>query len=366
MNKSTGIKKKYFRYILLVGAISILFALYAVLRFGSDPEEIKRSPPPYPPSPVIATIDFDLSSLRREAPGSDIWTTTWADDGNLYTSWGDGGGFGGTNRIGRVSMGVARIEGDAEHWKGSNIWGGSNPESDEKPFPGKAVGMLSVDGDLYMSVSKQDVWTVGKMAKSTNKGRRWISGGWDFELQTNFIDFGKNFEWARDHFVYSYGNLDSQNLFLMRVPKDKIMTREAYEFTAGLNADGEPIWTGDPKKRKSVFTDQNGVGWGVRVVYNKAIGRYLLSVFHGSENGDGSWGIFDAPEPWGPWTTVAYYTNWIDKKPKFCFQFPSKWISPDGKTLWMIFSGVDIYDSVNVLKAALRLKTAAESSDLKK
>jgi hypothetical protein len=112
-------------------------------------------------------------------------------------------------------------------------------------------------------------------------------------------------------------------------------------------------------RRKPVFTDPNGIGWGVRTVYNSGIGRYLLTVFHGpiSEDGDGSWGIFDAPEPWGPWTTVAYYTNWIDAKPKFSFEFPSKWISSDGKTLWMIFSGTGVYDSFNLVKATLTLRT---------
>jgi hypothetical protein len=98
----------------------------------------------------------------------------------------------------------------------------------------------------------------------------------------------------------------------------------------------------------------------MRVVYNKGIGRYLLTAFHESRGEDGSWGIFDAPNPWGPWTTVAYYTNWIDTTPKFCFQFPSKWISPDGKTLWMIFSGTGVYDSFNIVKATLKLKTPAE------
>jgi len=45
------------------------------------------------------------------AEGSDMWPITWAADGNLYTCYGDGGGFGGTDTLGRVSFGVARVEG---------------------------------------------------------------------------------------------------------------------------------------------------------------------------------------------------------------------------------------------------------------
>src|SRR5687767_11439891 len=84
--------------------------------------------PPYPPSPVIARAEFDFSTHRRLAPGSDNWPTTWADDGHLYSAWGDGGGFGGTNSKGRVLLGVARIEGDASNYTGKNVWGGFEPE----------------------------------------------------------------------------------------------------------------------------------------------------------------------------------------------------------------------------------------------
>ncbi|MGH7797418.1 MAG: DUF4185 domain-containing protein [Candidatus Binatia bacterium] len=301
--------------------------------------------------------------MKRAAPGSDIWTVTWAGDGHLYTSWGDGGGFGGGDWIGRVSMGVARIEGNPESWKGVNIWGGLNPESQEKPFAGKAQGMLSLDGVLYMSVSKQGVWNVSKIARSTDYGRTWTSGGWDFEspfANPAFLNFGKDYERSRDRYVYSYARdlTNPTNVILARVSKGQIMDRQAYEFFAGMDAEARPVWVSDVAKRQPVLSDPNGIGWGVRVVYNPGIKRYLLSVFHGPvpEHGDGSWGIFDAPEPWGPWTTVAYYRNWIDATPKFGFEFPAKWISDDGKALWMVFSGTGIYDSFNLVKGTLTLQ----------
>ena len=56
---------------------------------------------PYSKSEVIKGINFDWSFHIRLAPGSDNWPVTWADDGNQYVVWGDGGGFGGTNGIGR-------------------------------------------------------------------------------------------------------------------------------------------------------------------------------------------------------------------------------------------------------------------------
>jgi hypothetical protein len=340
------------------------FVFCLVLRSGTASADLKKLPAPFPPSPVIERIDFELGSLKRAAPGSDLWVTTWADDGNLYTSWGDGGGFGGGDWIGRVSMGVARIEGGPENWKATNVWGGANPESKERPFPGKAAGILSVGSVLYMSVAKQDIWSVAKIATSTDRGRTWRPGGWHFDApfaQPAFLNFGRDYAGARDGYVYSYARDETNptQLILARVSTAKIMDRAAYEFFAGIDAQRRPVWVSDVAKRQPVFTDANGIGWGVRVVYNPGINRYLLTVFHGSvsEHGDGSWGIFDAAEPWGPWTTVAYYGNWIDATPKFGFEFPSKWISEDGQTLWLVFSGTGAYDSFNLVKAELTLRS---------
>lgn len=49
---------------------------------------------PYPPGPVIREVVWDFNGLIRVAPGSDLWPATWGRDGHVYTSWGDGGGFG--------------------------------------------------------------------------------------------------------------------------------------------------------------------------------------------------------------------------------------------------------------------------------
>ena len=73
---------------------------------------VQAQNPPYPKSEVIKDIKFNWTSHNRLASGSDNWPVTWADDDKQYLVWGDGGGFGGTNSIGRSSIGVARIEGN--------------------------------------------------------------------------------------------------------------------------------------------------------------------------------------------------------------------------------------------------------------
>jgi hypothetical protein len=89
------------------------------------------------------------------------------------------------------------------------------------------------------------------------------------------------------------------------------------------------------------------------VVYNAALRRYLLVqplANAASRDGagkldvrfSGGLAIYDAPEPWGPWTTV-YFTEQWDVGPGDTASFPTKWMSADGKTLHLIFSGDDYF-----------------------
>src|SRR3954471_781865 len=80
----------------------------------------------YPPSERLGNIEWHWETHRTSAPGSDLWPVTWASDNNLYTAWGDGGGFGGTDRDGRVALGFGRIAGAAEEFKGINVNGGKH------------------------------------------------------------------------------------------------------------------------------------------------------------------------------------------------------------------------------------------------
>jgi hypothetical protein len=63
----------------------------------------------------------------------------------------------------------------------------------------------------------------------------------------------------------------------------------------------------------------------------------------------GGFAVYDAPEPWGPWTTVFYTELW-DCGPGETGCFPTKWMSEDGKTVWLVFSGDDY---LSVRQAAL-------------
>src|SRR5688572_848838 len=76
---------------------------------------------PYPPSPVIARIDWaPTNTIIRAARDGDNFPLTWADDDALYTTWGDGTGF--IPKVEKkLSLGFALITGFPPDFTGTNI-----------------------------------------------------------------------------------------------------------------------------------------------------------------------------------------------------------------------------------------------------
>ena len=113
----------------------------------------------------------------------------------------------------------------------------------------------------------------------------------------------------------------------------------------GLDGSGQPTWTKDIRRRGAVF-ENPGQCYRGGVTYNAGLKRYLwCQVLPTSKHAQGprfqgGFGVYDAPEPWGPWTTVYYTQEW-DVGPGETSSFPAKWISPDGKTCHLLFSGDD-------------------------
>jgi hypothetical protein len=111
------------------------------------------SPAPTPTGPTgpskITGVTFDWTSYGTMALGSDNWPTTWSNDDNQYSMWGDGDGFGGAG--GKTSFGVARIEGNSGNgnYRGVNRYGGVRSECPE----------------LYAQASNSSWW-------------RWNNTGW--------------------------------------------------------------------------------------------------------------------------------------------------------------------------------------------
>jgi hypothetical protein len=72
----------------------------------------------------------------------------------------------------------------------------------------------------------------------------------------------------------------------------------------------------------------------------------------------GGLAIYDAQQPWGPWTTVFLAEKW-DIGPGETASFPPKWMSPDGRTVHLVFSGDDCF---SVRQATFSLHENADRS----
>jgi len=116
---------------LLLSFLTNLFPLAASADEPPATVNASTNSAPYPPSKLFTSIEWHWDTLKTAAPGSDLWPITWGADGNLYSAWGDGGGFGGTDKQGRVSAGFARIEAGPEDFRGFNINGGEQPEKSD-------------------------------------------------------------------------------------------------------------------------------------------------------------------------------------------------------------------------------------------
>lgn len=298
---------------------------------------------------VIKEIRWDPPpTIIRRAKGSDNWPMTWADDGHLYSAYGDGKGFE-PFRSEKLSMGLARIEGMPADFKGVNIPAPTLDSKGEGARGRKASGMLCVDGVVYLWVRNA---TNSQLGWSHDHGTNWSWAGWRFTNSfgcPTFLNFGRNYSGARDEFVYVYSHdadsgYDRADRFVLaRVPKERLRERESYEFFTHLDDNGHPRWSRNLHERGAVFENPKRC-YRSSVSYHAPTKRYLWCQTGPGEDTRfaGGFAIYDAPEPWGPWT-VAFHTERWDVGPGESMHLPTKWMSADGREIWLVFSGNDCF-----------------------
>ncbi len=354
---------------------------------------------PYCPSRTIASMRFEWSEGYTQANGSDLWPATWGADGSVYLAFGDGGGFGGSDFLGRTSFGIARVSGPASAASTSptNVYGGYHPLHPAQ-LAGKAGSIIAVGRSFY---ALGGIYGPGDTAKDypsrpsgspnrvqlaysignayTWRAARWSFCGADAGGKTalvgsfcpmSFINYGPGNLGAPGGFVYVLGTRNTAyvwsggiaplplNTYLARVSEDRILHREDYRFFAGLDRRGRPTWSADAGRMQPIFSDHEPPQPGCKglcnmaealgeVVYDKGLERYL-----GIAQGDylAQSAFYDAPAPWGPWTAVQYRN--IDARTgtggwaqlgtaaggSLGVHPVNAWSSADGRTLWFTFS----------------------------
>jgi len=330
--------------------------------------------PPYPPSDFIECLTVDA---RRFSIGDgDNWANTWGDDDRMYSFFTDGRGF---DRKKRVSCAPVIIEGHPPQISGRDLVSptGTIPDPSGKKSS-KVSGLLMVDGVLYAWVRNLNLpgapkGTGAGMMVSTDRGLswEWVDWNWPELGYPVWVNAGRNYEAARDDYAYYLSPdgpsayADYPHLVLGRVPVASIRDQAAHEFFAGFASPGVPRW-GRFESRKPVFTDPNGC-FRPNLVYNPGLKRYFLVM--SSPYGKWKWwatdnpnrrahlGIFDAPTPWGPWSVVYYIADWGAPENRFAPNIPSKWISDDGTTFYLLYSCIPNGPyQFNVQRCTVKLK----------
>jgi hypothetical protein len=293
----------------------------------------------------------------------DTYPMTWAADGEIYTSAGDPGWGPST-----WGLDVEKFIGCPPDYAITQVnampdytgWGGWGP---------KPTGMISVKGVLYLAFqnargmkaptygAKSQHGSDAGIIASDDLGKTWTP-----ELKSAFfkivmfpgarfggpafVNFGKDNVGARDAFVYAVSSDQWDNgghLILGRAPQDRILEAGAWQWVCETDDSTPPKWTDKLDDAVAVLSDDRWISTP-EMVYLRGINRYLLLTWRLNGDFSGKEGsrliVYDAPEPWGPFTLVHYEPVWetIEKNP-YCPRLPLKWLESDGLTGWLQFSG---------------------------
>ncbi|MFH1784829.1 MAG: DUF4185 domain-containing protein [Candidatus Micrarchaeota archaeon] len=289
----------------------------------------------------------------------DLWFNTWADDNNIYASWGDG-----TGRVNclpslfSVELSCPMVNIPCNNFSncpfqtlfcnqfdckqncyescnvsdaGLIVMGGDAPYFDNcqencivsTDIPNgvpidflqnqgdrndKPSSLLFYNGTLYWAGhSPGEIPKFGYIAYSDDYGKTWKeveNSPWKNDSVFRilmFINMGKNYELNTDGYVYAFGigseiEWSDKNVYLTRVHKFSVANYSAYEYYMGLE-DGKPIWSNNQNDAEPVEGIETSLI--ASSMYHQGTGRYVfLTALSGG-------GLFEAPNPWGPWTKVA-------------------------------------------------------------
>jgi hypothetical protein len=219
--------------------------------------------------------------------------------------------------------------------------------------------------DLALDFNDAPAATV---VKSTDGGRTWT---WDHNAPMFahhvfttiwFADYGRGGERAPGRYVYAYGLdgnwrdsfddsvPDPQDVYLARVPNDRVNDRKAWEFYSGLDAHQQPRWSKSIADRQPVLRDTRHLYQQTYssshpsnltplsqggVTYLPGLDRYVYTSWT-----EYTFEFYESPTPWGPWhhfisKDFGGYPWSPDKHGGYATTIPSKFVSSDGRDMWV-------------------------------
>ena len=140
---------------------------------------------------------------------------------------------------------------------------------------------------------------------------------------------------------FNHGNLSwisADQIYLARVTPspETINSLEAYEFFAGHDKEGKPIWTNDFEEIEPLIEWNNHMGC-VTATWVPGLQKYLMCVTDGWPTVTKMTSyILEADQLTGPWKMVAYMKDFGEQA--YFLNIPTKFISDDGMKMWLCYS----------------------------
>jgi hypothetical protein len=350
---------------------------------------------PFPPSHYI--VGARWTSARYASPpnqSGDILATVWSEDGTYMMM--DDGGVNVPESGGLWRQSLARVTGTPPQIRFAHVGEpasppprtraeiGNNPDNDDGPLgPYYSSGFTDVQDVFYATQQRDWHWRedgvfsglVG-IAYSQDHGETWHAVGKSFDAplgNLTFVDAGAPGAAGPGGYVYAIGTpreFNASSLVLGRVrPGIQNITDPArWQWfagaptaggaTGGAQTAGAPAGassagapTGSDRGKSARWSPTLGsarplLQWPSHITYpemtyDKPLKRYLLTFTYSyASQPPAIWTagaelvILAAPTPTGPFSFVARSSGFGPSN-GYDAGFPSQWISPDGRDLWL-------------------------------
>ncbi|MCX8107180.1 MAG: hypothetical protein N3G20_00080, partial [Verrucomicrobiae bacterium] len=324
---------------------------------------------------------------HAEYTGADTWYPSWATDGHLYSPWTDGtvNGLNSNSAGAGATTGHATIIGDDPLRlvvTNQGVWK-SSPHPYEGRYPcGSLVhrgvwyygtyclhpsGRVERDGVPYnwpwlgpfvgfrWSTNFGATWTeTPRTPENPLFGEHALHGEPVKIGAPHFVDFGRELEHSPDGKAYlvahgaSHGPegrrfaynswITGDEIYLCRVTPsvENMNDPSKYEFFAGHDPGGNPIWSKDLKAAKPIAAWRDNMGC-VTMTYNAPLKRYLMCVTDGGNTvSKFNTYILESRQITGPWNLVVYMKHFGEQA--YFVNIPSKFIGNNGRTLCLCYA----------------------------
>lgn len=354
-----------------------------------------ETPPdcPFEQSKKLTGIRF--LGLKSGYHYGDTWYPSWASNDTLYSPWTDGN----TVRQDGFNEGASSGDGKTHNTTGQGVIAGNDPmtiraystgiyQSPSFPYMGRyPCGSLIYDNIWYYGTYCLDPAGIAKYGDksinwpwmgpfvgfrySTDYGHTWKESphspekplfgetginGFPVKIGSpHFIDFGKNMQYSPDGKAYMIAHgadtsdtkwrfwndswITGDQIYLLRVMPgiQNINDISKYEFYAGNDTGGNPVWTNDFKKIRPLLEWNNNMGC-VTMTYNAPLKKFMMCITDGGNTcSKMNTYILESDKITGRWNLVTYMKNFGEQA--YFVNIPSKFISKDGKTAWLLYSG---------------------------